>query len=289
MIRCYIYLHERSNPEDVKGPLSTKDKIKVGRWGDDYAISYLVQEWTGLDPVSFASTAVDMFKRNLPGKTYEFIIVYFRKNQHEAPNIEFANSIVVEFKMLESASVHVEALDSLEGKHPIKLEPKAEPKEEIDREWYEDFDEYEDEEDSEEDDLDYPYTSDLREKKPSKKQYYGQSRVWKDSNHVKRSINRHGVVVTSKSNRKRDLKLIKEFLKDFIPGNQGWKKEFRSELAKRWMNVYSVSKGQLKELEKSVRNKKTSSKNKKTINSALGIAGTILKSAKDQDWFNPNK
>ena len=141
-----------------------------------------------------------------------------------------------------------------------------------------DFEDYDD-------DLDGFSFAEPKQKK--NKDYYGKSRVWKDSDHIHRSIDRHGVVISSKSNLKKDERIIKEFLKEFIPGSQGWKKEFRAELAKRWINVYSISKKKLKSLEKEYRNNKNKKVKRTNMSNAFGLAQKVLKTR--DEWFNPNK
>ena len=76
-------------------------------------------------------------------------------------------------------------------------------------------------------------------------------KILKNDKNPKRSYKRHGVIICNdKKSRKNDEAIIKEFLKDFIPGDSEWIKSFRHDILKRWMKMYSISKSDLKELEK---------------------------------------
>ena len=284
MIQIFVYLIDGQNKRNVRGPFSTTDQLNVGYWKDQsvYAVTFMKNEWMKLDPAVFVDSLTDTMLKHVPSDQYKYTLVFCH---FETPDVETWNQAAAIYAAFAAVKDQFTLVESMDSKTRLREFEKPITEDDEDREWYEDFDSDYDEE---EDDVDYPHINDLKKPKPAKKQYYGQSRVWKNSNHIKRSINRHGVVVSSKDNRKRDIKLIKEFLKDFIPGNQGWKKDFRKELAKRWLDVYCISKGQLKSLEKSYRNKNSKGSKTKSLNSALGLAGRIIKNP-SSDWFNPNK
>lgn len=102
-------------------------------------------------------------------------------------------------------------------------------------------------------------TSNFKDKKKKKKKstrLQNTSRSIKASKHPKRDFNRHGVIISKKDAIERDRKTIKGFLKDFIPGDEKWKKEFRNDLLDRWMDMYVITSKKLKKLEKKANEKK---------------------------------
>jgi len=114
-------------------------------------------------------------------------------------------------------------------------------------------------------------------KKPSKKynKTYPTSRILKSSKHPKRDVRRHGIIIQSGKPRDRDERIIKNFLKDFIPGNSGWKKEYRRIIAKRWLNQYSITKKAARKIsEKFEKTKKPY--NKKKVESIANGTRSIL-------------
>lgn len=155
-----------------------------------------------------------------------------------------------------------------------------------------DYDEDDEDEDAAsdiEDEFDFGYTNKMYPKKNKpKKPYYGTSRIWKNSDNIKRSIKRHGVVVTdSKKDVKSDEKIIKEFLKDFIPGGADWKKEFRKEVLERWMHCYAIEKKRLKKYEKKARKH---SRKKRAIdpNKAVEFTKRLFYTPIDK-WADPSR
>lgn len=126
-------------------------------------------------------------------------------------------------------------------------------------------------------------------KKKRKSKSYGRSKVLKNADNAKKAINRHGVIIAdNKRDIKADAKMIKEFLKDFIPGNQSWKKEFRDELLRRWLNMYCVSRKELKKLEKRHRNMNRRKQSNVNTNKTLEFTKRLLNMPLD-NWDNPNK
>ena len=115
------------------------------------------------------------------------------------------------------------------------------------------------------------------------------SRVFKESKNPKKEIKRHGVIITrDKEDLEKDRKIIKEFLKEFIPGKQEWVKEFRSELLCRWMKMYTIKIKDLKKIEKMQRDKKKDKerrkKNKKILDFTRNMFNVPISS-----WDDPNK
>lgn len=149
--------------------------------------------------------------------------------------------------------------------------------------------EYEDDED-EDDYEDDPKPKKRRKKRRVSKPSYGESRVVKDAKNPKKSYNRHGVVVCSKDDIKKDEKILKEFLKDFIPGDANWKKDFRSDIVKRWIKMYAVTNKQLKQLEKQHRRARLAKRNKSSIDTdrALEFTRKLFNTPIDR-WNDPSK
>ena len=123
-----------------------------------------------------------------------------------------------------------------------------------------------------------------------KKKFYGSSRVLKSLKNPKKDYKRHGIIVANdKSALKKDEKILREFLKDFIPGKAGWIKDYREDVLERFMRMYAVSKKTLKKLEKHHRKHKGSKgKDGKKISkeSAMNFTRNILNR---DSWNNPNK
>ncbi len=119
---------------------------------------------------------------------------------------------------------------------------------------------------------------------------YGASKVLRSAKNPKRMYHRHGVIMARNKNAiKKDRKIIKEFLKDFIPGSAQWKKDLRNDLVDRWMRMYAVTSKQLKKLERQHR-KAMAEKYRPKIDTArvLDFARGMVTNTAD-NWSNPNK
>jgi len=104
--------------------------------------------------------------------------------------------------------------------------------------------------------LDDDYDDEIIPKKKSKRKYYGRSRVFNNIKKPKDIVKKHNMLVTkSNSDIKDDIKIIKSFLKDFIPGNARWKKQFRNEILTRWLASYVITKKNMKKFAKYYRDK----------------------------------
>ena len=127
-----------------------------------------------------------------------------------------------------------------------------------------------------------------KKKKNNKKSFYGTSRVWKNSDNIKRSINRHGVIVGTKKDVKSDEETIKQFLKDFLPGKKSWQKQFRKELLDRWMNMFVIQKKQLKKYEQKYRAEQHRKSTNQTAKKVIGLASSLFTKPIDE-WADPNR
>jgi hypothetical protein len=108
------------------------------------------------------------------------------------------------------------------------------------------------------------------------------SAIYKSSDHPKRDVKKYGLIrIEDKDDIKKDYKQLLAVTKDFIPGNEKWKKEFRQNLAARWLMSYAVTKKKLKKLQ-SARNKDNSkSETVKKISKSLYNTSSI--------WTNPKR
>lgn len=133
------------------------------------------------------------------------------------------------------------------------------------------------------------YNNKKSKKSRNKDKSYGRSKVLKNANNPKKSIHRHGIIIADdKRDIKSDIKIIQGFLKDFIPGNQSWKKEFRKDLLDRWVSMYCVSRKQLKKLEKKHRNQSRQKQSNINRSRALEFTKKVFNMPLD-NWDNPNK
>ena len=115
------------------------------------------------------------------------------------------------------------------------------------------------------------------------------SKVFRDAKNAKRAYNRHGVIICNdKDAKKRDEKILKEFLKDFFPGDSNWIKEFRHDVLKRWMKMYFVTKKDLKELEKTHRKAQNAKRNHVKTEKTLDFARRVFNVPVDR-WNDPSK
>ena len=113
------------------------------------------------------------------------------------------------------------------------------------------------------------------------------SMSWHNSNNAKKMIRRHGVIVASKKDISKDERIIKDFLKVFFPGNASWKKEFRADVAKRWVQMFVVTKGQLKRLEKADRKHRRAKDNDERVDKTISFANMLFGSR--DHWSDPNR
>ena len=284
---------------------STSERLNVNKADYGYSIIYDDEEFEELTPGSFVASLIKLFSENLPDCLPEFELLYHYdfdftsiKDGKVYDEECFPDNDTLE--MLIRINDIMEILSKNENskfKYIAKNEFKELLEEELKRENY--TEEYDDEDDEDEDEIDeipsvfeamgFPEFHRKSKHKKKNKEYYEASKILKNNKNPKKMINRHGVIVnTSKKAKKHDEKIIKNFLKDFIPGNAKWKRNLRKELTKRWLNDFMISKKKLKKLEKEVREKKKKKKNKNKTNLLTGIANNLLTKQSD-NWFNPNK
>ena len=285
--------------------ISSLDEIRVNKVQNGYAVLYTDELFKRLDVASFTENLINLFRSNLPGIPID-IVIYYRFWTRETFSPECGITILqmddymedypggntVSYITSESVEAIYQAYDEDDGTF--------------------DFDAVEDP-DGSDDDLDYTdededididpevleslaqYIDIERDnsggkKGKGKKKLYGSSRVLNSVKHPKKDYKRHGIIVANdKSALKKDEKILREFLKDFIPGKAGWIKDYREDVLERFMRMYVVSKKTLKKLEKHHRKHKGSKgKDGKKISkeSAMNFTRNILNR---DSWNNPNK
>lgn len=248
--------------------LSDENQINVNRATDGYSVIYEDQLFNEIDKAKFLAQLIKIFNTNLPGRIVNIRIQYNFEAEETYEFTEETFDSVMSLRNLCMSIVETRRVPNMSYEDTESISECIE--------FYEDN--YEDGEDgssnefeetdnsvssySEDDDpygimslLRSGYTDDdddddYRSKKKCK-DYYGRSRVWKNAKSPKKAVRRHGVIIAdSKSDIKKDEKILKEFLKDFFPGKASWEKEFREDVVKRFIKMYTVSKKNLKKLEK---------------------------------------
>ena len=299
------------NPNIYGKVISTATEIKVNQLQSGaYSIIYHLNVLNTIKPSRLISSILTMFKNNLPNVLCEYsirLIGFEYVNNYDKKmllipklihnmmiNIYHSNTVE---NMVYKTSTDMAELDSTN--HMVAFR-KYEDEDDLDGLWdsFEDFEEddesnEDDEEDSEEDEYDslHSLLDNYGRKSKKRKNHndYPRSRVFKDSDSPRKEINRHGIIIAqSKEDIKRDEKIIKDFLKDFIPGNASWKKNFRKELTMRWLKVYTVSKKELKRLEKDYRHKKDADKRSKSTAKKLEFARNLF-TIPVSNWYDPTK
>lgn len=147
--------------------------------------------------------------------------------------------------------------------------------------------EWEEYDDDEEDERDH---RPKKRKKKKTKTRVPVSYIYRASRNPKKMYERHGIMI-AKNNKaiKRDKAAIKEFLKDFIPGG-GWRKEFRDELATRWIDMYAMTEKTIDYLNKQKRKSNSPSKKIKTASGEVAREFTkMLFDNKRSLWNDPTR
>lgn len=274
---------------------STGSKINVLKVSDGYSIVFNDEEFVEADTTitKLAASIIKICVDNLKDTLIEFQIIYHYDGAVDSYfDPEVADGIITFERIFMNA--HASAIPNVQYKTTDSMMDTR-------RELYEELSEYEPyDEDDDEEDGDYDIDEDdiaallngrrIQQKKKKKKKnndYYGRSRVWKNSKQPKRQINRHGVLIAAdKDDLKKDEKILKAFLKDFIPGNAKWKKDFRDDVLERWMHMYAISKKNLKQLERDHRKART--KKSRNTDKILSLTNRLFTVPADR-WYDPNK
>lgn len=305
---------------------STVTDIKVNKVDVGYSVLYRSDDIKNIDPEVLGNNIIKIFMENLPNTDIIFTITYLFNIEnmgetHVSLDIETLNALIKlenKFHAINNPNIPFKYMRSV-GMDRI-INACISQYKDIDDDDYDDDDDddedssdvydffnsigisgYDDYDDDDDDDEDYDDNvvdflgvnvqqySPKHRKNNKIRMDYPQSRVFHEGKNPKRSYNRHGVIICpDKESRKRDEKIIKEFLKHFFPGDSEWKKEFRHDVLKRWMKMYCISKKDLKELEKSHRKSKNSKRNSINTDKTLEFTRRLFNVPIDR-WNDPNR
>lgn len=284
--------------------ISSLDEILVNRVGNnEYLVVYTDDVFKRLDVKAFAENLINTFRINMPGVQITLTIDYKLWKYPETFDEECAITLLrldsyledypdeelVNYIFSRSVDEIFEAYNEEDG--TFNFDPNED----------DEHDEWDDSDDDDEIDINPKVLEELAQyldldddscakKGKGKKKFYGSSRVLKSIKNPKKYYKRHGIIVaTDKSALKKDEKIIRDFLKDFIPGKAGWIKDYREEVLERFMRMYAISKKSLKKLEKhhrKQRGKKSKDGNKISKEKAMNFTRNLFN--KDS-WSNPNK
>lgn len=242
---------------------STQSKINVNKVTDGYSVVYDDNVFVTLSYPSLAASILKLFRANVKDGMFEFGIVYHYETMDRSFFDVGVAKCVLEMhdlmaKIAETGSlpdfvyVPTENIEETIDDFQYETETDEDPLSMFDG--YDDDDDDDEEVDDEDRDwLEYLGDNRKKKKKNNKKtsDYYGRSRTWKNAKQPRKQIDRHGVIIASdKDDIRKDKKIIKAFLKDFIPGNSKWKRDFREDVLERWVSMYVISRKQLKQLER---------------------------------------
>lgn len=274
------------NPENGQ-VFSNLNEIKVNKMTNSgYSILYTTNDITNMDMNIFGNNVIKLFMKNLPGKNICIQLCYLyevRNNNYELYDdidisvvnaiLELENKFInisensqMPFTYNRSQYMNTIIKNIINNYNDINDDTYDDDDDTMDdffeslgiNSYYDNDDsDYEDDSDDDYDDRQFsfldPYVQGKKIKNKHKKDYQ-ESRIFYEAKNAKRSYNRHGVIICNdKKAKERDEKILKEFLKEFFPGDAQWKKDFRRDVLKRWMKMYCVSKKNLKELEKANR------------------------------------
>lgn len=286
--------------ESVYGKIfSTLTEIRLNKVMDGYSILYRADSFERIDIPIFADNLVNIFIDNFADDIIEIELYYWHMGEKyfSAPcgiNIIQLDDYLTDYDDDRIQYNTTESVDYL-------IESYDEDSEEFD------FDEDDTEEDDDDMDPDDEEEEDWDEEDPlaflrkgkssktKKKKSYGSSRILKLSKNPKKNIKRHGLVLSNnktemKKAMKKDEKTIRAFLKDFIPGNAKWIKEYRAGILERWMDMYRITKKNLKRLQKEQRRKyeKKHGGSRITKEKAMSFTRKLLNGYNDS-WNDPTK
>lgn len=305
--------------EYVGSTLSDKSEIRVNKVNDGYSVILPTDVFEAIASKHIAPMISNMFRENLPDVALDVSMVYFYISNKTHEKTWFVPRIAV-MVLAEDSTFKAIYLDNDAGyvyrttKNLIEvasdLKDSNDPISQfignsLDDEFDGDDDDDDEDDDGDTDEIGYgdadsPFKaledalragSFKKGSRKSKKPHYAASKSLRAAKNPKRAYRRHGVIIVKdKSRIKADEKIIKEFLKDFIPGNADWKKKLRKELAARWVHVFAITTKQLKKLER--RHSKTSKSARKNSgqNTQMILDATRkIFNVPIDNWSNPNK
>lgn len=291
------------------GEISSADTIKVAQENDKYFIVIPANELANVDPAVWFNNVVSIFASNLPNTVVNFSILSSMSDTQleKGPIIDeqtfedarifamlhetFQFCLKASTKFDYSVSSQVRPIvDALMTATKIKERRPRPEYEETDLPPYpvgsaNDFMSkfLNDEDDS-------GHKKKKKKKKAGKKELkYATSRVLKCAKSPKKAYKRHGVLVCKdKDAIKRDCRIIKDFIEEFIPGNAGWKKDLRKDLLDRWVQVYVISTKRLKRLERERRRNIVRNRRDADVQRTIDVTRKLFNVPIDR-WNDPTK
>lgn len=283
---------------------STLKSIKVNNVNGKYSILYKDNVFEKLNQKAFSANLLKVFFNNLTNRNILFTIEYHCDGQFS--NLNCIAQVLVFNEIM--SKLKTTAYQNNNYVSYVMSDSLRELCQYVcDNFEYDDDDDEEDEDSEEgeevlstlqqilggiENDDDDDEEDDYNKKKHKKsKKHYQTSKVIRTAKNPKKSYNRHGVItVDKKSSIKTDEKIIKSFLKDFIPGDAGWKKDLRQDLLKRWMDSYAITRKKLKEMERKYRRKQEEKYRNRNpeVQTALDFARKMFNQSMD-NWNDPRR
>ena len=117
---------------------------------------------------------------------------------------------------------------------------------------------------------------------------YGISKVIRTAKSPKKLYRKHGIMIAKKDRIKNDKRIIKEFIKDFIPGDEKWKRHFREELLDRWIHAYAITNKQMKLVKKAQKRESERARNGREIQQTLDMTRKLFNVPIDR-WNDPTR
>lgn len=282
--------------------LSNDKEIKVNKVLNGYTIVYDDDTFKGLDTVVFATSFVQIFKKNLPNTVIDAAMLYHfeLESGDDAFDEDTAKKVielsgyfasisnpVFRYRVSESVVYTVNYYKDIN--EPDDRYDDDDPDSFFNMSGYDD----DDDEDDDPFDILSRGLDGYRKKHKRHREFdsYGRSKILRNSDNAKKAYNRHGLlIIDDKDDLKKDEKIIKEFLKDFFPGDSSWKKEFRRDVLKRWISMYAISKKNLKSLERDYRRKSRNSQRRSNIDTekAIDFTRRLFNVPLDR-WSDPSK
>ena len=289
---------------------STIDNINVNKMNYGYAIVYTSDVFEMISSLKeTVQSIIDLFELNLPGQYFEVGFEYLYERNDEGDDVidmdifQRICSFQTLFRLNNSDHFNIFITKNMKDTLEYIQEADDEEDDFEDSDELNDFDifgssimrnENERKKAFEDFGLDfdgssvYPDLDQILKKFKNKKKKVRSSRVLMAADNPKKLYHRHGVMVVKGTKAiDKDAKIIKDFLKEFIPGNQEWKKELRHDLCNRWLKMYVITNRQLKDLEKRHK-KKTQRKHSYDVDKTLDFTRKLLTVPVDR-WNDPTR
>lgn len=247
-------------------PVQLDDGYQIFMRNNDFWATDLVRLITGIDRV---------FSSKFPDEEFTLNCLTFAEKPQLRERIE------QHFNTAYDAVMNSGVTEALVDEFTDDDEDDDEDDPDLDSAWRR-FGEYPDgfEDDDDEDDED--------DDRPDRRRY-DSSRVIHNAKHPKRDIKRHRIIIAGKKDYERDRKMIKAFLKEFMPGKEKWIKRYRSEVAGRWIRAMAVKEKEAKAREKEFKAKAKKAKTRRCVRSLGLVANQVLNNRQPNAFYDPNK